>query len=202
MSQRGTVDASLHEGIGTNGFLAIGAVAGAIGWGGTELIHRRPALALDTLGMDALQAAVGLWVVLTLGMAAIGLTLASRAVRLSPPLWLWSILVAAAIAIDVAALEGLIAREHLRYVLWQPWLLVFAIGYGVTGTVASGRNRRAYLAGSVAAAGAFILAILFTARIEPHAFVLLGVLHAGPLLADAYASPTVTGHTGAEVMES
>jgi hypothetical protein len=202
MSDRGTVDASLHDGLGTNAFLAIGAVAGAIGWAGTALVDRRPTIALETLGLDALEAVVGLWILLTLGMVVLGLTVASRAVRLSPPLWLWSVLVAGAIAVDVAAVEGMIAREHLQYALWHPWLGVFAIGYGVTAAVATDRNRPAYALASVAAAFALVLAFVFTARIEHYAFTLLGALHVGPLLADAYASPAITGHSGAEGIES
>lgn len=201
-AERGTVDRSLHDGLGTNAFLAIGAGLGAVGWFGTALIDRRPGIALDTLGMDALQAVVGLWALLTLAMVAIGLVFGSRAVRLSPPLWLWSILVGGALAIDVAAVRGAFEPETLQYVLWHPWLAVFAIGYGVTAAVASGRNRRAYALGSAVAAIAFVVALTFTARIEPYAFSLLGALHVGPLLADAYASPAITGHSGTEGIES
>jgi uncharacterized membrane protein len=199
--QRGTVDASLHEGLGINGFLTIGAGLGAAGWLGTALVDRRPAIALETLGIDALEAVVGLWLLLTVAMLAIGVTAASRAVRLSPPLWLWSMLVGAALAIDVAAVQGAVPLEYLQYALWHPWLGVFAIGYGVTAVVATGRNRRAYALGSVAAAGCLLVAVLFTVRIEPYAFVVLGALHVGPLLADAATAPAVTGHSGAEGVE-
>ncbi|MFC4408753.1 hypothetical protein [Haloarchaeobius iranensis] len=129
---------------------------------------------------------VGFWAAATVAMVGLGLLAGARTVRYTPLLWLWVALVATALALDAAVVYGLVSSPELaRTLLWTPWPVVLAVGYLVTGVVATHRSRAAYLVGSLVAGLVLLAAVLFPATVPEWAFAATGVVHAVPLLVDA-----------------
>jgi hypothetical protein len=177
---------SMRDGLGIDGLLALGGVVGLLGWGLTQFLAGRPGLALDAVGVEGTVVVVGFWAAATVAIVGVGLLAGARTVRYSPLLWLWVALVGGALALDAAVVFGLVTSPELaRALLWTPWAVVLAIGYLVTGVVATHRTRAAYLVGSLAAGLVLLAAVLFPATVPDWAFVATGVVHAVPLLVDA-----------------
>lgn len=179
-------DDAMRDGLGIDSLLAVGGVLGLLGWGLTQFLATRPGLALDAVGVEGTVLVVGFWAAATVAMVGLGLLAGARTVRYSPLLWLWVALVGGALALDAAVVFGLVSSPELaRTLLWTPWPVVLALGYLVTGVVATHRTRAAYLVGSLAAGLVLLAAVLFPATVPEWAFVATGVVHAGPLLVDA-----------------
>ncbi|SNZ03358.1 hypothetical protein SAMN06269185_0256 [Natronoarchaeum philippinense] len=187
--------ADLHDGVDTSPFLVLGALLGAIGWAATQYVAWNPGVVLGAVGVAGTTAIVLGWLGATLLMAAVGLTVASRAVRYSPPLWVWSGLVGAAIAVNLSVVLGVAPRSVARYALWHPWMVAFALGFALTAILARGRNRLAYAAGSASSLLVLAAAVVFPAATGGIIFLLTGVVHAGPLLVDAYTAPPAMAAT-------
>jgi hypothetical protein len=183
------VDDSLHEGLDANRFLTLGAVVGAVGWAVTQYVAWNPGFALETVGLEGTTALVLFWAGATALLATVWVGAASRAVTFSPPMWLWALLVTVALGINAVAVLGVLPRAFLLYAFWHPWILVFAFGFLATGVLVTHRNRTAYLLGSLGAALLVLVAVLFPRESGDWLFLLTGVVHAGPLLADAASSP-------------
>lgn len=201
MSAPGQVDGTLHEGVGIDRLLLFGALAGLIGWLVTGYAATRPGLALSTVGVDGGTALVIGWLIGTLCLAVIGLTFGARAVRYSPTLWLWGVLITLAFLANLLVLlTNLVPLPVGRYLVWHPWPVVYAVGFLATGTVASSRFRSAYLLGTVAA-----VVLLLAGTVLPGAawlYGLTGLLHAGPLLADVLTSTDAPPTDDANVTNS
>ncbi|MFD1647449.1 hypothetical protein [Haloarchaeobius litoreus] len=179
-------DEAMRDGLGIDSLLALGGVFGLLGWGLTQLLANRPGFALDAVGVEGTVVVVGLWAAATVALVGLGLLAGARTVRYSPLLWLWVVLVAAALALDVAVVYGVVSSPELaRTLLWTPWPVVLALGYLVTGVVATHRARAAYLVGSLAAGLVLLAAVLFPPTVPGWAFAATGVVHAVPLLVDA-----------------
>jgi hypothetical protein len=179
-------DEAMRDGLGIDTLLALGGVLGLLGWALTQFIAGRPGFALDAVGVEGTVVVVGFWAVATVALVGLGLLAGARTVRYSPLLWLWVALVATALALDAAVVYGLVSSPELaRTLLWTPWPVVLAVGYLVTGVVATHRTRAAYLVGSLAAGLVLLAAVLFPATVPDWAFAATGVVHAVPLLVDA-----------------
>lgn len=178
-------DDAMQDGLGLDALLAVGAVAGAVGWGFTQFLASTPGFALATVGVDGSVLAVAYWALASAGMVATGVLAGARVVRYSPLLWLWGALVAGALALDAVALAGLVGPELTRTLLWTPWPVVLGVGFAVTAAVAAHRRRAAYAVGAVAASLVLVGAVLFPTTVVDWAFAATGVVHAVPLLVDA-----------------
>jgi len=193
MSDAGGSD--LHDGVGTNRFLVLGALLGAVGWAATQYVAWNPGVVLGAVGVEGTTAIVLGWLGATLVMVTVGLTVASRAVRYSPPLWIWTALVGVATAVNLSVVIGVAPRSVARYALWHPWIVAFALGFALTAILARGRNRLAYAAGSAGSLLVLAAAVTFPMATGGVVFLLTGVVHAGPLLVDAYTAPPATAAT-------
>lgn len=183
------VDASLHEGWDANRFLTLGAILGAVGWAVTQYVAWNPGVALEATGIEGTTALVAFWAGATALLATVWVAATSRAVKFSPPMWLWVLLVAAALGVNAVAVLGVLPRSLLLYAFWHPWIVAFGVGFLATGILATHRNRLAYLLGSLGAALLLLIAALFPEASADWIYLLTGVVHAGPLLADAASSP-------------
>lgn len=191
MTTAGTVDPTLDDGMGTDAFLVLGAVVGGLGWLGTQYVAWNPGLALETVGLEGTTVIVLFWAVCTLSFVAIGTTIAARSVRYSPPMWVWGLLITCAFALNATVVwTSLVPQSMAPYALWHPWMVVYALGYVLTGIIATGRNRPAYLVASVAAVVVLLVALTFPLASRSWVFALTGAVHAGPLLIDAASSHT------------
>lgn len=179
------VEASLRAGLGIDAVLAIGAALAALCWGLTQVVAGRPGLALDLAGLDGAQFVVGVWVAATLLLVALTLLAGAPALRYSPLLWFWGLLVGGTLAVDAAALSGAVPPRLALSLLWTPWPVALGVGYLVTGLVAEHRTREAYLIGAVLAGLVLLAAVLFPTTVGDWAFVATGVVHAVPLAIDA-----------------
>jgi hypothetical protein len=177
--------ASMRDGVGLDALLAVGAVLAALGWGGTQFLASTPGLALDVLGFEAAVVVVAYWAMATVGLVALAVATGQRVVLFSPLLWAWGVLVAAALAVNVAVVLGAFGPELGRTLLWTPWPVVLGVGFALTGVVAAHRARGAYLVGALAAGLVVLAAVLFPSTVVDWAFAATGVVHAVPLLVDA-----------------
>ena len=172
-----------------SGFLFAGAAAGTMGWGGTQLLTWiDPPLgpALATAWWAVLIAAFGLLTVLH----------APASVRFSDPMFVWGSVNGTAMVVTVG---GVVSAVPPRVAFWHAWVLAAGLGYLGTGTllVRAGARERGlgYLAGSLVACGVVVVAARSFAAVEPVPFLLLGVLHAVPLLVDAAGGWSVSRRT-------
>jgi hypothetical protein len=178
-------DEGLRSGLGLDAVLAVGAVLAAVGWALTQFLASSPGLALSLVGYQATVVVVAYWTVATVGLVALAATAGAPAIRYSPLVWLWGVLVVGALAADLAVLLGVVEGSLARTLLWTPWPIVLGVGYAVTGVVAAHRTRAAYLVGALAAGLVVLAAVLFPSTVPDWAFAAIGVVHALPLLVDA-----------------
>jgi hypothetical protein len=162
-----------------SGFLLAGATAGALGWGGTQVLAwaDRPSTAL---------LAAALWAVLMVGFVGLTVFHAPPAVRFSAPMLGWGAVNGAATTLTVAGLAGLVPP---RTAFWTAWVAAAAVGYCWTGglLVRAGESERGrgYLATGSVALAVLALGTASFPVVAPVAFLLLAALHAVPLTLDA-----------------
>ena len=186
----GAVDSTLHDGLSAGRVLAVGAFLGLVGWMGTQYVAWNPGLALGAVGVEGTTLVILYWLFATVGMAGVIFGAGSRAVAYNPLIWGWGVLVAVAMATNGAVVVGLVPASLAGYALWHPWIAVYAIGYSVTGLVTADRRRTAYLGGGLLALLAFGSWLAFPLESQSWLFALTGVVHAGPMIADALFAPT------------
>jgi len=154
------VEGRLRDGLGIDAVLALGAVLAVVCWGATQALADRPGLALELVGTDAARAVVGLWIGATALLVAVVLLAGAPALRYAPLLWLWGLLVGAALVVDVAALTGTFEPRLARTLLWTPWPAVLGVGYLATGLLAMGLTNALLFVGQADATSA-VGAIVF-----------------------------------------
>lgn len=172
------------------GLLLVGFLEGVLGWGLSMLFVRAPGLA--PLGL--VPSVVLTWVVLTGGIVFVGLRYAAPSVRYNRVWVVWGGLNLAATGINLLALADLLPGELVVYAYWQPWFVVFGIGYLVTAVLdpASPQIRReervVYAASGLAAFG--LLAVStgpLAGFVIGNVFVLGALLQLAPIGFDVVA---------------
>ena len=162
-----------------SGFLLAGATAGALGWGGTQLLAWADPAAAATL-------ATGLWAVLVAGFAGVTLLHGPEATRFSDPMFVWGAVNGTAMALT---LGGLLAAVPPFVAFWGAWAAASAVGYCWTGGLLEGAGHpergRGYLLSGIVALVVLAVGALAFDVLEPVAFLVLGVLHVIPLVLDA-----------------
>jgi len=160
-------------------FLLVGAAAGLLGWGGTQVLSW---LAIA----DSAPLATALWTVLVTGFAALTVLHAPEAVRFSDAMFVWGTVNPAAMALTVGGLVGVVPA---RLAFWTAWVAAAAVGYLGTGWLlvragAAGRGR-GYLASAAVALCVLTVGTVAFDSVAPVAFALLAALHAVTLALDA-----------------
>ena len=164
-----------------DGFLAVGALVGALGWSTTVAVSLFPWLASRPT-----VAVLVVWAVLVALMAAVGAFATPDAVRFSRPL------VAFGVANGLAALATTLAfLDYLPDATYAvAWGLAGAVGYGVAARTVPGPDARVYGVAAVLD----LLAVGAVAVLPGWlALALVGVCHVAPLA--AVASRTTWGST-------
>ncbi|MFC7249889.1 hypothetical protein ACFQJ5_08575 [Halomicroarcula sp. GCM10025324] len=160
-------------------FLLVGAAAGALGWGGTQV--------LAWLGPRSSAAlATGLWAVLVAGFATVTVLHGPDEARFSDPMFVWGSANGTAMALTLGGLAGLVPAV---VAFWGAWVAASAVGYCWTGGLLEGagdaERGRGYLLSGVVALVVLAVGAFTFPTVEPVAFLLLGVLHVVPLALDA-----------------
>lgn len=172
------------------GFLLVGAAAGLLGWGGTQLLAwvDRPSAAL---------LAAGLWAALMTGFVGLTVFHAPAAVRFSAPMLGWGTVNGSASVLTVVGLAGLVPP---RPAFWTAWVAAAAVGYCWTGglLVRAEEPTRgwSYLAAGVLAVCVLVLGTCSFTLLAPVAFLLLTALHAVPLTLDARTALSPVARAG------
>jgi hypothetical protein len=176
--------------IGESGFLLAGAAAGAVGWGGTQLLAW-----LDP--PNSALAATALWAVLMVAFSGLTVRFAPEALRFSDPMLVWGAGNSAAMAVTVAGLSGLVTP---RVAFWLSWAGASTVGYLGTGglLVRAGTTDRgrSYLATGAVAFAVLLAGVVVFGAIAPVAFLLLAAVHAAPLVLDARTALGPLGRAG------
>lgn len=171
-----------------DGFLLFGLLEGLIGWPLSWLLVQRPSLA----PFGVLSSVVALWVVLTAGVVAVGLTLTLPTVRGRDVWVVWAVLNGLATAVNGLAVVGSLPPGLAGYGYWHPWLVVLGVGYLVTATLNPG-NPALRLSERVVygTAGGVSLVVLALSVVDPtllgRAFLIGGLLHVLPMGYDVAA---------------
>lgn len=174
-----------------SGFLLAGAAAGAVGWGGTQVLTW-------LAPPNAALAATALWGVLMLGFSTATVRHGPRAVRFSDPMLLWGVVNGTAMALTVAAVVGAVPG---RLGFWYAWAAASAVGYLGTGVLlvrgGAAARGRGYLATGVVTLAVLGMGLVAVEAVAPVAFLLLAAGHAVPLVVDAKTglSPLARGGT-------
>jgi hypothetical protein len=117
-----------------DGLLVVGFAEGVIGWSLSWLLVSNPSLA----PFGFLETVVGLWIVLTVAIVAVGTVYTAPTVRRNRIWLVWAGLNASAVTINIAAVLGLfpgplqgepLVADFLGFGYWRPWFLVLALGY-------------------------------------------------------------------------
>ncbi len=179
-------------------FLLVGAAAGLLGWGGTQVLAW-------LAPPDSALLATALWAVLVGGFVSLTVLHAPDTVRFSDAMFVWGTVNPAAMAV---ALGGLVGVVPARLAFWTAWVGAAAVGYLGTGvllarTGAGGRGR-GYLASAAVALAVLGLGTVAFESVASVAFLLLATLHAVPLVVDAKTtlSPVARGGVLALVVGS
>lgn len=162
-----------------SGVLLAGATAGAIGWGGTQLLTwadpQNPAFV-----------ATALWAVLMLGFSTLTVLYAPEALRFSDPMLVWGTVNTGAMVLTLGALAGVVP---VRVGFWLAWAVASAVGYLGTGgmLVRAGADARGrgYLATGVVTLAVLGVGIVAFEAVASVAFLLLAAVHTVPLATDA-----------------
>ena len=177
--------------LGESGFLLAGAAAGAVGWGGTQVLTW-------LAPPNAAVAATSLWGVLMLGFSTATVRHGHRAVRFSDPMLLWGVVNGAAMALTVASVVGAVPG---RLGFWYAWAAASAVGYLGTGMLLSragaGARGQGYLTSGVVTLAVLGLGIVAFEAVAPVAFLLLAAGHTVTLVMDVKTglSPLARGGT-------
>jgi len=164
-----------------DGFLAVGALVGALGWSTTVALALFPGLATRPT-----VAVLVVWAVLVALMVAVGAVATTDTVRFSRPLFAFG--VANGLAALATALAFLGTLPEMTYVV--AWGLAGAVGYGVAARTVPGPDARVY---GVAAVLDLFAAGAIAALPGWLALALVGVCHVVPLA--AVSSRTTWGPT-------
>lgn len=201
MIQPAPVDTALEDGLSTDSVLGLTAAFGLLGWLATQYVAWNPGMALERLGFEGATVLVAGWAVLTISVVLFGAAVAARAVRYSPPMWIWLALIAVAFVCNgLVITTDLLPQSVGRYLLWHPWMGVYLIGYLLTGVIAVDRNRLAYVLGASLAGLVLLTGVLFPLESRSWIFALTAGVHAVPLVLDAASQSTdVTQPTLSEV---
>lgn len=160
-------------------FLLVGAAAGTLGWGGTQVLAW-------TSPPSSAALATALWAVLVAGFAGVTVLHGPDAVRFSDPLFVWGTVNGTAMALTVGGLVGVVPET---VAFWGAWAAASAVGYCWTGGLLEGagdaERGRGYLLSGVVALVVLAVGALAFSLVEPVAFLALGVLHVVPLVLDS-----------------
>jgi hypothetical protein len=175
-----------------NAYLALVGVVGVVGWGLAVAVNRGVAQqnvsSMGMFGSDFVMlawagAVTMAWMALFVFRMLVGIVSVDRGVTFSLPELIWAPLVLGAFGATAYGLTLPVAQFGLKITLvWMPWMAAFAVGYLATGAIVD-RGGVYLLAGGVSAA--LLVAALLGAQV-PYPLVVLGVLHAVPMLVDAY----------------
>ncbi|WP_336337071.1 hypothetical protein [Haloarcula brevis] len=170
-------------------FLLSGAAAGLVGWGGTQVITWSNAA-------DGALLAAGLWGVLLGGFVGLAVLHAPDSVRFSDAMLAWGTVNAAATALTVGGLLGIVPE---RLAFWYAWVAATAVGYCWTGGVLEGAGQpvrgRGYLGAGVVGLGLLAVGAVAFPLVAPAGYLALAVLHATPLILDVRTAVPAFGRT-------
>jgi hypothetical protein len=159
--------------VGVDGFLAIGAAVGGVGWGVTVLLTAVPGLVADPEIV-----AMAVWVGLVGVMVGVGTLGTTDAVRFSRPLLAWGGANGTATLLSALALVGVLPSVVHLYA----WPLAGLVGYAATARLVGGRSHGdARLYGTAAVLESATLGLALAGGSPVLVFALLGVCHALPL---------------------
>ncbi len=111
-----------------DGLLLVGLTEGVIGWPLSWLFVTRPSLA----PFGVVPSIVGLWVVLTVVVFAVGVGYTAPTVRHNRVWLVWGGVSVVATAVNLTAVAGLLPPAVAAYGYWQPWLAAVGVGYLTT----------------------------------------------------------------------
>lgn len=154
-----------------DGFLALGAAVGTLGWAGTQ------ALALWG-GRHAPLVAAALWLALVGVMGVVGLTRTPDTVRFSRPLAVWGTTNGSATALSAVAV-ALPGTFPARAVV-AAWCCSFLVGYAATARFVGGRGARPYWLGT-ALATAGLAGVWAAPAVADWGYLVAGTVHVLPL---------------------
>ena len=120
-----------------DGLLVVGFLEGVVGWSLSWLFATSPSLA----PLSVVESIVVLWIVLTVGIVAVGVLFTAPTVRRNRIWLVWAALNGLAAVINVAAVAGLfpgplgdvsVVAEVVGRGYWRPWFLALGLGYTAT----------------------------------------------------------------------
>ncbi|PSQ18903.1 hypothetical protein BRD00_03955 [Halobacteriales archaeon QS_8_69_26] len=214
LGQVGRLSPRSDEKLDGNAYLGLTALMGVVGWVPTAyLIHFRTpppkgVVTLAELGAWAESVTqfswtiMGLWAALFVGLVLVTVLRVERAALYSVPNVLWAVGMAVALGLNVVGLQ----LDGLSWLIWIPWLVLFAVGYLVTGVLVT-RGWVYHVAAGVSALlvanGAYgvltnsgCLVVTLNPTVEtplagavllpmPLTYVVIGLLHVVPVGLDA-----------------
>lgn len=194
-----------------NAYLGLTALTGLIGWGGTAyLLHFTSDPPSGTVGLREIGPWIetvtqyswelmGLWVALMVGLFVVSFLFVERGALLTIPNMVWTIGIAVGLVLNAASIQFTIPA-----LTWGPWLVVFTVGYLVTGVIAergwiyfgagvvSGLLTVWGLYAYVTKTGALVMSPDLPVPIAgavyfpfPYTYAVLGALHVLPVAIDA-----------------
>ncbi len=181
-----------------DGLLIVGFVEGFIGWSVSWLLVSSPSLA--PLGL--LESIVGLWLVLTIGIVAVGVIYTAPTVRQNHIWLVWAALNASAVTVNITAVAGWfpgpldtvpLVDTLLGLGYWRPWFLALGIGYLATAfyrwenpQLRRG-ERVVYALGGAACLAALAPGLFNVATLGAGLFLVGGLVHLIPMGFDVFA---------------
>ena len=152
--------------VGLDGFLAVGAAVGAVGWGVTAGLTARPEVVADPE-----LASMAVWIGLVGVMATVGAFTTPDEVRFSRPLLGWGAANGTATLLSMLALVDVLPDTvHLH-----AWPLAGLAGYAATARFVGGRDGQLYATAAVLEG--VTLGLVLGGLPPALVFALLGVCH-------------------------
>lgn len=111
-----------------DGLLLVGLLEGVVGWPLSLALVARPSLA----PVGVVASIVGLWLVLTVVVFAVGVGYTAPTVRRNRVWLVWGAVTGVATAVNLLALAGWLPAEVAAYGYWHPWFGAVGVGYLVT----------------------------------------------------------------------
>lgn len=111
-----------------DGLLLVGLLEGVVGWPLSLLFATRPSLA----PLGVVGSIVGLWLVLTIGVFAVGIGYTAPTVRRNRVWLVWGGVTTLATLVNLAALAQLLPGTLAASGYWHPWFAAVGVGYLVT----------------------------------------------------------------------
>ncbi len=181
-----------------DGLLIVGLLEGLIGWSLSWLFVSSPSLAPFGL----VESIVGLWLVLTAGIVAVGVTFTAPTVRQNRIWLVWATLSISAVVINLLAVAGVfpgpvasvpIVSDLLGFGYWEPWFLALGLGYLATAFYSwtNPQLRRAervvYALGGIACLAALAPGLINMTTLGAGIFIVGGLVHVIPMGFDVFA---------------